>query len=296
MTDMVELFSDETISDLNRDHLRLIQPQNGFRFGEDTVLLADFAARLFSLRPEKKLRVADLGAGSGASSILLAARLPKACVLAVEMDAHGASLIERNRQLNQLEDRLEILHSDYSGWPGTLPEGPVGKGLRAGFDLVVANPPYGVINTGLAGDLTPGHSRRKVAREEQTMDLEALIRAAAALLRPHGQLALVHRIDRLTDVLTTLRLHRIEPKTLRLVQSVEKRPPSRFLVAAVNQARKGSLVALAPLIARDRHRRTTPEMDEIYGNACPMAPEDLFRGLSRLENPWQESGYDPAGS
>jgi hypothetical protein len=63
---------DETLEDLQRDGLRLIQLRDGFRFGEDSVLLAAYAAKL--VRSRRHLQVADLGAGCGAVSILLASR------------------------------------------------------------------------------------------------------------------------------------------------------------------------------------------------------------------------------
>lgn len=119
------------------------------------------------------------------------------------------------------------------------------------------------------------------------MTLDALIRTAASLLRPHGQLALVHRTNRLTDVMTALRFHRIEPKSLLLVQSVESRPPSRFLLSAVNQARPGSLVVEPPLIVRDGNRHMTPELVRIYGNTSHMSPEALYDGLTETSIPWQ---------
>lgn len=119
------------------------------------------------------------------------------------------------------------------------------------------------------------------------MTIDALVRTASCLLRPHGQLALVHRTDRLTDVLTALRSHRIEPKSLRLIQSVENRPPSRFLVGAVNQARPGSLVAKPPLIVRDGSRHLTQELVRIYGNSSQLTPEELYDGLLVTDTSWQ---------
>jgi tRNA1(Val) A37 N6-methylase TrmN6 len=167
-TPPVLLYSDESVTDLSRDGLRLIQPVKGFRFGEDTVLLSDFAARLFDARPRKSIRVADLGAGSGASSILLMARLPAARVLAVELDPHSFSALERKPGLNRLDDRLAVMQSDYCG--GRIFAGRTdGSSLRAAFDLVIVNPPYdcrSIQCIGSFGD-TPSGSRVS-ARQEQT--------------------------------------------------------------------------------------------------------------------------------
>ena len=283
---MIPLHADESVCDLARGGLRLIQSLNGFRFGEDTVLLADYAARQPAVRQSaargnRRCRVADLGAGNGASSLLFTARHPNASVLAVEMDAHSLSLIERNRRLNNLQDRLEILDSDYSRWTIELPALPDGACLGGSFDMVIANPPYGVANGGPAGD-----ARLRNARQEHTMSLDDLIRAAALLLRPHGRLVLIHRASRLTDVLTVMRQYQIEPKSLRLVVSAEGKPASRFLVTGVRQARRGSLDVEPVLLIRDRQHRLTEEVHQIYQNE-PLLPENvLVAGLEQIDKVW----------
>jgi len=279
---MIPLYADESVCDLARGGLRLIQSLSGFRFGEDTVLLADYAARQPAARGNRRCRVADLGAGNGASSLLYTARHPIASVLAVEMDAHSLSLLERNRRLNSLQDRLEILDSDYSRWTVEIPDLPDGTRLDGSFDMVIANPPYGVANGGPAGD-----APLRNARQEYTMSLDDLIRAAAFLLRPRGRLVLIHRASRLTDVLTVMRQYQIEPKSLRLVVSAEGKPASRFLVTGVRQARRGSLDVEPVLLIRDRQHRLTEEVHRIYQND-PLLPETaLIAGLEQIDTAWK---------
>lgn len=285
----VPLFADETVSDLLRQGLRLIQPQHGFRFGEDTVLLADYAAGQLQGLTGRPLRIADLGAGSGAATLLLAARLPKASFLAVELDPHSASALRRNVQINRLSDRVTPLCADYSGWdsasPAMLPPGSPAAGC---FDLVIANPPYALP----AARLNP---RQAYARAESTMSLFRLIAAARHLLRPRGRLVLVHRCLRLVDVLNACRVGSIEPKRLRLVASLPGRPPARFLLAAVCGARPGSLVVDSTLLIRDSGHELTDEVRRIYGNESPMAPASLMEGLVRLETAWPGREEDMNG-
>lgn len=279
---MIPLHADETVSDLARGGLRLIQSRRGFRFGEDTVLLADYAARQLTGPDNRSRRAADLGAGNGASSLLLAARCPGVTVLAVEIDAHSLSMLDRNRQLNSLQDRLTILASDYSRWPDERPALSGSDSLDGAFDLVMANPPYGVANGGPVGE-----GKRRNARQEHTMTLDSLIRASAYLLRPHGRLVLIHRSSRLTDVLTAMRLNHIEPKSLRMVASVEGRSARRFLVSGVRLSRPGSLDVEPVLAIRDPQHQLTDEIRRIYQNDPLLTESELFSGLTPVESDWQ---------
>jgi len=118
------------------------------------------------------------------------------------------------------------------------------------------------------------------------MTLETLVRASAYLLRPHGRLVLIHRAARLTDVLSAMRRHQIEPKSLRMVASAEGRPARRFLVSGVRLARPGSLVIEPVLAIRDRQHKLTDEIHQIYQND-PLLPEPLlFSGLSSVDSDW----------
>ncbi len=303
----VPLYADETVSDLMKQGLRLIQPRHGFRFGEDTVLLADYAARgsLASStrtvarsvaarsgaarsetsnagRSSRPLRIADLGAGSGAATLLMAGRLPDAVILAVELEPHSLSALQRTLRLNRLENRVTALGADYSGWgPGALPALPPGSPPAGTYDLVVANPPYAL--SAVASSLRQPH-----ARMEHTMSLDSLIAAARCLLRPHGRLVLVHRCQRLTDVLAACRNGGIEPRQLRLVASLPDRQPARFLLTAIRDARPGSLEVAVPLVIRDECHELGAEVRQIYGNEPPLPPAQLMAGLILFGHDWLE--------
>lgn len=287
----VPLYADETVSDLLQQGLRLIQPRNGFRFGEDTVLLADFAARSHARQPGRSLRIADLGAGCGAATLLLAERLPQAVFLAVELETHSLSVLKRNIRLNQLTDRVTPFSADYSRWaPGAVPVLPPTSPTAGSFDLVIANPPYALPQA------TPA-SKQPHARSECTMSLESLIAAACCLLRPHGRLVLVHRCQRLTDVMSACRKAGVEPKQLRLVASLPERPPARFLLTAVRDARPGSLTVAVPLQIRDSRHELSEEVCQIYHNNPPLTPAQLMAGLVRVSQDWpgrEQEPYDEA--
>jgi len=108
----VYLYPDDTVEDLQRGGLRLLQKKNGFRFGTDSVILAAYASTFFAHTPEKDLLVADLGAGCGAVALLLAARLPRARIWGVELEETSCSTFARNILLNHLENRMQAVRLD----------------------------------------------------------------------------------------------------------------------------------------------------------------------------------------
>jgi len=90
----------ETLEDLGRAGLRLIQPKKQFRYGTDSVLLSDFAAS------KRFMRAVDLGAGSGVIGLLISARMPAARVDCVEIQPWAADILARNIALNGMKERM----------------------------------------------------------------------------------------------------------------------------------------------------------------------------------------------
>jgi len=272
---MIPLYDDETVEDLRTGGFRLIQKKDGFRFGEDSVFLAAFAASFFGgshPRSRRSLRTADLGCGCGAVSILLARRLPSADVTGVELVPRIAATATRNARLNGLDGRVRFVRGDVRHLAVPSPDGPFPHG---GFDLVVSNPPYRLPTTPppfAASELV-------VAREEVACSLDDLLLAAAKLLRPRGRLVLSHGPDRLPDLMEALRRRHLEPETLRLVIPAEGRAPSCLLVSATANGRPGGFRVLPPLVVRDAAERYGAEAAAVYGSEPPLSAADLLAGL-----------------
>ena len=187
-------------------------PEGVFPLGGDTLALGEFA----SLRPG--WRVCDLGTGSGALLLLLARREKNLSLHGIERDPLSAQTARDNLTRNSLPG--EILCGDLR-----QPILPAGQ-----FDLVVANPPYFPMGSGISGG---------PARSEEFCSLEELCTAAARLTRNGGRFALCHRPERLVDVFCALREAGLEPKRLRTVAHGPGHPPSLVLVEALRQGRPG---------------------------------------------------------
>lgn len=192
--------------------------EGSFRLGTDTMLLAHFAA------PCCTGRVVDLGAGSGALGLLLCSNNEKCTVTGIEIDPAAHALALDNIAENGLQSRMRALHGDVREIRALLPAGCA--------DAVIANPPYFPVGSGRAGAAA-------AARTEETLTLAQLCRAAAWLLPSGGRFALVHRPERLCDLLCTLRENALEPKRLQFVRHTAEASACLVLIEARRGGRPG---------------------------------------------------------
>ena len=225
--------------------LRFVWDDQLFPPGTDTFLLSS----LPRLRPG--LRVCDLGSGTGLLGLLLLQRQRKLNVTGVELHPGAAALMERAAAENGLSDRLTACRGDLREIRSLLPAGQ--------FDLAACNPPYYPAQSGKL----PRGAAAQDARAETACTLADVCAAAGWLLRWGGALCLVHKPERLTDLLCSLRDAALEPKRLRAVCRRTGDSPSLVLL----EARRGGKPGLAwepPLVLETAEGRPTAELDRIY--------------------------------
>ena len=124
----VKLKDTERIDDLQLKGLKVIQDKNGFCFGIDAVLLANFA------KVKKRAKVVDLGTGTGIIPVLIAGKSEAEKIVGVEIQEEVWEMANRTVKLNNLQDRLEIVKGDIKTIDKQLPV--------HGFHVATSNPPY----------------------------------------------------------------------------------------------------------------------------------------------------------
>ena len=235
----------ERIDDLQCRGYQIIQDTEGFCFGQDAVLLANYALR--AVKPES--RVLDLGTGTGIVPLLIAAKSAAGDITGLEIQDSVASLAERSVVLNGAEDRVHIVRGDLR----KVRE----LGFTDSMNVVTSNPPY--MNTGLRST----ENRKLISRHEVLCSFSDVARAAALTLKSKGHFFLVHRPNRLAEIMAELRRQQLEPRRLRLVYPFAGKEANLFLLEAI----KGGGTELhveAPLIVYKAVGEYTDEIREIY--------------------------------
>lgn len=216
-------------------------------FATDTVLLADFA------KPAAREKAVDLGSGCGTIPLLWSRGNAPAHTVAVELQQEACDMLVRSIAMNCLEEKITVLHADLRNLKGLLPLGV--------FDLVVCNPPYKTLGSGL---VNPSYAQ-KLARHEYTCTVSDAAMAASSLLRFGGRFCLCQRPERLCDSIQAFRQAGLEPKRLRFVQPREDKAPKLFLIEAKKGARPGGHCT-EPALFIERNGRLSDEMRAIYGS------------------------------
>ena len=165
--------------------VRLLQPETGLRASSDAVLLAAAVAA------SPGAHVQELGSGTGAVALCLAARRPDLIITGWEIDPGLVALAQRNAALNGWSDRVVFRQRDVFA--------PLAREEEGACDHVVTNPPF---HDGVGTDPSADPGRRRAMMES---DLEGWLRCAARLLVHRGRLTLIFRADRLDDLLIALR-------------------------------------------------------------------------------------------
>ena len=243
---IMELNNDERIDDLEFKGLKIIQNVNGFCFGIDSVLLSDFVKNI-----KDNCTVLDLGTGTGIIPILLCGKTNLKEVIGVEVQEEVANMAKRSSMLNNLENRFKVLNDNILN---------LGKYYKnQTFDVITTNPPYKEKDTGVINE----DKRKLISRNEITASLEDFIKVAKDLLKDKGEFYMVHRPDRLVDILSLLRNYKLEPKEIRFVYSNKDKPPKLILIKAIKNANK-FLKVDNNLYIYDDNGNYTDEILEIY--------------------------------
>lgn len=241
----IKLKENERIDDLQYKGLKLIQKEDGFCFGLDAVLLANFAD------VKKDDSVIDLGTGTGIVTLLIAGKTKAKSVTGLEIQDEMAEMAGRSVEMNNLGGRVRIVRGDIKE--------SVDLFGASKFNVVVSNPPY----MSQGGGLLNASDTKAVSRHEILCTLEDVIKASGRLLVPGGQFAMVHRPDRLVDIIWLMRKYSIEPKYIRFVHPSPYKKANLLLIKGARQGRP-QLKMMEPLYVYDETGKYSREINEIY--------------------------------
>lgn len=244
---MKEILENERIDDLEFKGLKIIQNKDGFCFGIDSILLSDFAKEI-----KKGSKVIDLGTGTGIIGILLCMKTELSKIIGVEIQKEVYDMAKRSIKLNNLENKFEIINENIKNLENIIETGT--------FDAVVTNPPYKKIGTGLTNE----NEKKLISRHEITANLEDFIKVSSKILKDKGTLYMVHRPDRMVDIIELLRKYKLEPKKIKFVYPNANKDANLILLKAVKNANP-FLKIEKPLYVYNQNGEYTDEILKIYG-------------------------------
>lgn len=238
----------ERIDDLQYKGLKIIQDNTGFCFGIDSVILSDFAKDI-----KKGANVVDLGTGTGILGLLLCGKTELNTVTGIEIQEEVTYMAQRSIKLNNLENKFKIINSDIKQ---IFKEKILEKNK---YDVVIMNPPYKEMGRGMINE----DEKKLISRHEIKATLSDFIETASSLLQDRGELYIVHKPERLVDIIQEMRENKLEPKNLKMVYPRSNSEPSLILIKAVKGGKK-FLKIESPLYIYNENGDYTKDIKNIY--------------------------------
>ena len=225
--------------------LSIRQGRKGYRFSIDAVILAS------AIRPKPKERIVDLGTGCGIIPLMLAFRHPKTTLFGVEIQKDLAQMARLNVAENEFTASIQIIRGDMRSLQAGRFGGPV--------DRVVSNPPF---RRAASGRINP-NSQRAIARHEIQITLPELIQTASKLLRTSGHFLLIYTSERLVELIQQMRMHHLEPKSVRFIHSHQASESKLVLITGTKRGKPGLKVG-APIFVYNLDGRYTDEVERMF--------------------------------
>lgn len=222
---------ESVINDLYDYGLKIYQMEDKFKFSLDSILLAEFV----ELKQNTK-HIVDFCTGNAPVPLILSTKT-KAHIYGFEIQSKISKLASLSVRENSLDSQISIINANFSDvLEYVLPES---------IDAVTCNPPYFKYdkNSSLIND----DEEKAIARHEITMTLEDIMVAAKYILKNKAPLYIVHRCDRLDEILSCLEKYNFKIKKLQFIYAGYDKEAIMVLVKATKNGKSGSLKVLPPI-------------------------------------------------
>ena len=227
-------------------NMKIIQRKDMFNFSLDTVLLANFATINKNVD-----QILDFGTNNAAIPLLLSRRTSTR-IVGIEIQKEAVDLAIRNVELNHLEHQIKIIHGDIKDYAKTTNER---------YKLILCNPPFFKLNE-------QSHLNdsiyQQIARHELAINLEEIIQCASVLLDNKGRFAMVHRPERMVEILEIMKKYDIEPKIIQFVYPKTNKEAKVFLIEGMYKGNTG-LKIRPPLYVHNEDGSYTNDVLRMFG-------------------------------
>ncbi len=227
--------------------IKIVQNKDYFNFSLDSVLLPNFVEIT-----RKTKKILDMCTGNAPIPLILSTKTD-AKIYGVELQKEVYDLAKETIKINNLENQIELINDNIKNLKKIFD--------TETFDIITCNPPYfkkkndSIINE---------NKIKSIARHELEMELEDVMIISKALLKNEGSLVLVHRTDRLIEIIELMKKHNIEPKRMRLIYPKVNAESNLVLIDGRKNGKEG-LKILPPLYIHNDDSSYTSEVLEMFG-------------------------------
>lgn len=227
-------------------NLKIVQDTEMFNFSLDSVLLPNFVTLNKNIE-----KILDIGCGNCPIPLILSTKT-SAHIVGVEIQKDVYELAQQSVKLNKLTAQISLINEDINILNEKIP--------TETFDVITCNPPF---FQNISSSRVNKNDYKTIARHEVKLNLSQLMKIAKKLLKNNGRIALVHRPERLLDILTLMRENNIEPKKICFVYPKKNKDANILLIEGVKNGKKG-LKILPPLYVHDDEGNYTKEVQSYF--------------------------------
>lgn len=228
-------------------NIKIVQNKDYFNFSLDSILLPNFVEIT-----RKTKKILDMCTGNAPIPLILSTKTD-AKIYGAELQKEVYDLAKETIKINNLDNQIELINDNIKNLKKIFD--------TETFDIITCNPPYfkkkddSIINE---------NKVKSIARHEIEMELEDVMIISKALLKNEGSLVLVHRTDRLIEIIELMKKHNIEPKRMRLIYPKVNMESNLVLIEGRKNGKEG-LKIIPPLYIHNDDSSYTSEVLEMFG-------------------------------
>jgi len=231
---------------LNYSGMKIVQVNEYFNFSLDSVLLPNFVTLNKGIK-----KILDLGTGNAPIPMILST-LTDAELYGIELQKEIYELAIESIKINNLEDRIKIINDNMKNLNQYFEPNS--------FDVIVSNPPYFKLNE--QSNLNEC-IQKTIARHEKEIKLNEIVELARKFLKNNGIFAMVHRTERLIEIIEILKANNLEPKKVQLIYPKEGSESNMVLIEARKNGKVG-LKVLEPIFVHNENGEYRENIKKIF--------------------------------
>lgn len=231
----------KVLNDLYDYGLKIYQDEDNFKFSLDTILLAE------SVNLKKNDKVLDLCTGGAPVPLILSTKYNNK-IVGIEIQKSVYNLAKESIRFNHLEDQIELINDNLINIKNYFPGN--------NFNVITCNPPYFKYNN---SSLINEVETKAISRHEVTVNLKEIVQTISYMLKEHGTIYLVHRVERLHEVMDELSTCNIIVKNLFLIKTNENNEINLFIIKAVKNAKHGMKVKIIETNRKESYKNIFSE-------------------------------------